>query len=1000
MHLYAGFIDLFVQTEAAPARSRDADGAHWNHWVTPDRSAAEAHNLPQHTLDYLRNAGFTTALLVPDHGVFAGRTALVSLADPVSPASSKADRLYAADLHHTLRFQTSGWGDRHYPTSHPGAVALMRQTFIDADYQRDHAPAAAPNALTPLEDRDVPLLFDTDHELEALLADDIAREARRPALIVGSGAEFRRLDALAAADRPVVLPLRFPRKPDVSSPAAAEAIELDELMTWEQAPTNPRRLHDAGLLVSLTASHPGRPASFHERLREAIDAGLDHDAALAMLTTNPARVLAELTPRADLASPGKRLGRIAQGHRANLVLADGPIFDEHTNIIDLYIDGRRHPINPADEPDLAGPWRLVVGDPDAPSFEMLFNLGASPKDRHTIQLIQDDAANRARDVKLDGRRLSFLVDDPDDGSGAYIMSGVLQPNRTIRGIGLDQQDDHFEWLATPIDQSAFDAALQNATPHNQPDDDNDANAERSTDADPSDVPDLPGYPFGPYALAPGELDAQPTVTLITNATIWTQSDRGVLDDAWLLVDGNTIASLGTGEPPAVPDHARRIDARGKHLTPGLIDAHSHTGLFRFGVNEAGQAVTAEVRIADSIDPDFVSWYRQLAAGVTTVLSLHGSANPIGGQSQTHKVRWGAEHPHDMRLQTAKPGIKFALGENVKQSNWNLSDSERTRYPQTRMGVEAIMRDRFAAARDYMNAHAQANRAGATPPPRDLELEALAEVLRGERLVHCHSYRQDEILMLCRIAEDFGFTIGTFQHGLEVYKVAEAVREHAIGASLFSDWWMFKVEVMDAIPYAGPLQTEAGVLTSYNSDSDELARRMNLEAAKALKYAHRDEQGVPVLSEQDALAFVTNNAAVQLGVDHRVGSLKPGMDADLVLWSDHPLSTLALVERTFVDGRELFSLKRDAQHREHIARERRRLIDKIIAAPDKPRDHTDDEESPAGELSPEQAALAAWYRAELAAGRDPEAAAGGDCGCALIDHKRHALDKHAEHTHDH
>ncbi|MBZ0172584.1 MAG: hypothetical protein K8E66_09420, partial [Phycisphaerales bacterium] len=324
-----------------------------------------------------------------------------------------------------------------------------------------------------------------------------------------------------------------------------------------------------------------------------------------------------------------------------------------------------------------------------------------------------------------------------------------------------------------------------------------------------------------------------------------------------------------------------VDATGKHLTPGLVDAHSHTGLFRFGVNESGETVTAEVRIGDSLDPAHINWYRQLAMGVTTVNSLHGSANPIGGQNQVHKVRWGARTPGEMRAEGARPGIKFALGENVKQSNWA---SDRTRYPQTRMGVETIIRDRFQAAKEYADRIVGAQksnqsdhardvlRSGGGQPTigalfehpkqirRDLELEALAQILSGERLVHCHSYRQDEILMLCRVAEDFGFQIGSFQHGLEVYKVAEAVREHAIGASLFSDWWMYKVEVMDAIPFAGPLQTEAGVSTSYNSDSDELARRLNTEAAKAVKYA-RPGSG---MTEEEALKFVTINAANQIG----------------------------------------------------------------------------------------------------------------------------------------
>ncbi|MEL7474579.1 MAG: amidohydrolase family protein, partial [Planctomycetota bacterium] len=398
---------------------------------------------------------------------------------------------------------------------------------------------------------------------------------------------------------------------------------------------------------------------------------------------------------------------------------------------------------------------------------------------------------------------------------------------------------------------------------------------------------------------------------------------------------------------------------------------------RFGVNESGQAVTSEVRIADSIDPAHINWYRQLAGGVTSVNSLHGSANPIGGQNAISKVRWGAQTPQQMRFQGAKPGIKFALGENVKQSNWG--DDQTTRYPQTRMGVETIIRDRFTAAQNYDGSR------------RDLELEALKEIIAGDRWIHCHSYRQDEILMLCRVAEEFGFKIGTFQHGLEVYKVAEAVREHAIGASLFSDWWAYKVEVQDAIPYAGPLQSEAGVLTSYNSDDDGLARRMNGEAAKALKYgATATTNGI---DPAEALKFVTLNPAIQLGIESRVGSLEVGKDADFAIWSGDPLSAFSRCEATFIDGAQYFSLDQDNADRERIAQERSRLIQKLIAKKNKePNDdgETDIEGEKADLVDPgaglhryARVALREHFLEQLRAGNDPTLPSCGDCGCGLI-----------------
>jgi imidazolonepropionase-like amidohydrolase len=415
---------------------------------------------------------------------------------------------------------------------------------------------------------------------------------------------------------------------------------------------------------------------------------------------------------------------------------------------------------------------------------------------------------------------------------------------------------------------------------------------------------------------------------------------------------------------------RLVDLKGKHITPGLIDAHSHTGLFRFGVNESGQAVTAECRIGDSLDPGHINWYRQLAGGVTTANLLHGSANPIGGQSQIVKNRWGSSRPEDMFFEDAMPGIKFALGENVKQSNWG--DDYSSRYPQTRMGVEAMMRDRFEAARAYATHHDR----------RDLELEALAQILAGKRLVHSHSYRQDEILMLCRVAEDFGFEIGTFQHGLEVYKVAETVRERARGASIFSDWWAYKAEVQDAIPYAGPLQAKAGVLTSYNSDSDELARRMSWEAGKAVKYSGGEMVGA------EALAFVTINPAIQLGIADRVGSIDIGKDADLAIWSGDPLSSLSRCVATWVDGREYFSVEQDAVHRSRIAAERERLIQKALGAP--VRDDAEDagdaaEGDEEDELVDPERMRQDWLLIE-------RLRAGELDGCDLIDHESRILQR--------
>jgi N-acetylglucosamine-6-phosphate deacetylase len=366
------------------------------------------------------------------------------------------------------------------------------------------------------------------------------------------------------------------------------------------------------------------------------------------------------------------------------------------------------------------------------------------------------------------------------------------------------------------------------------------------------------------------------------------------------------------------DSFEEINCTGKHITPGLIDCHSHTGISS-GVNEGGQTSSAETRIADAIDPDDIDWYRELAGGLTACNQLHGSANPIGGQNSVVKLKWGG-HVADFPSPDAIGGIKFALGENVKRGSG--------RYPNTRMGVETFIRDSFTAARDYKarwdrrRAMSAETKARTMPPARDLELDALVEILEGTRLVHCHSYRQDEILMLIRVADEFGFRIGTFQHVLEGYKVADAIAAHGAGGSSFSDWWAYKMEVMDAIPYNGAIMHDQGVLVSFNSDSDELARRMNTEAAKAVRYG-----GV---APEEALKFVTLNPARQLRIDDRTGSLEEGKDADFVIWSGDPLSTYTRCEQTWIDGARYFDLETDRQLRESVHAERQRIIQKILA----------------------------------------------------------------------
>ena len=418
---------------------------------------------------------------------------------------------------------------------------------------------------------------------------------------------------------------------------------------------------------------------------------------------------------------------------------------------------------------------------------------------------------------------------------------------------------------------------------------------------------------GAAAQTPARPAAPPV--LIRNATVLTAS-RGTLENTDIVLRGGKIAAVGKGL--AAPAGARTIDATGKFVIPGIIDAHSHS--MADAINEGSYSVTSMVRIADVLDANTPSLYRQLAGGVTTIHILHGSANTIGGQNAIVKIKYGRPL-EEMMFPGARPGIKFALGENVKRSNSQVAPGQERRYPATRMGVADVLRDAFTRARDYQTTWAEYRTARAAgrnvlAPRRDLELEPLVEILEGKRDVHAHSYVASEIAMILQVADEFGFKIKTLQHILEGYKVAPEIAKHGAGASTFADLWGYKLEAYDAIPHNAAIMTRAGVVVSINSDSDERARRLNLDAAKMMKYGD--------MTEQEALRMITLNPAIQLGIQDRVGSIDVGKDADLSIWNGNPLSVYSRVETTFIDGEVFFDREQDLANRAKLAAERAAL----------------------------------------------------------------------------
>ncbi|MFY8089951.1 MAG: amidohydrolase family protein [Chitinophagaceae bacterium] len=913
-YIYPSFIDIYsdygMPTPQRPQTPQGFFGAAqlnsnvkgaygWNQALKPDVDAYKVFASDEAKAKAFREAGFGAVLSHVKDGIARGSGTVVTLSNSKENFTILKER---ASNH--LSFN-SGTSTQSYPSSLMGTIALLRQTYLDALWYKNNPSAEGVNITLKnwTDNLSLPQIFDVNARFSngeiwnLLRADRIGKEFNSSYIIKGTGKEYQRVNELVKAKIPVIVGLNFPTAQDVEDPNDARFVSMADMKHWELAPTNPAVLEKAGVSFAFTTSDVRDAKTFIANLRKAIEHGLTEIAAMDALTKTPATWL----------NVYNKVGSLEVGKLANFVVANGNIFNEKTTIHYNYIQGEKYVVKEDNWSNINGNYALVLTSANGKE-DYTLNI-KSPTE---ISVIGKDTL--AGKLSYDGKmvKLNFApapkrrsmggggfggnrpsIAPATTSANGYRLSGV-NANGIWQGTGVDSLGNSFTWTATNTDLTAV-----------KPD-----------STKPKPMPKLGNiiYPFAAYGAAENDVPKQETI-LIKNATVWTSEKEAVLENTDVLLQDGKIVKIGKNLNSSA---SKTIDGTGKFVTAGIIDEHSH--IATASINEGGQSNTAEVRIKDNLDPDDVNIYRQLSGGVTTSHILHGSANTIGGQTQLIKLRWGVT---DEGLQFKDwPGyIKFALGENVKRT---ASSQGNVRFPDTRMGVEQVLMDAFTRAKTYKQLREEALKTNPSNPNlvrRDLELDALVEIMDSKRFITCHSYLQSEITNTMRVAEKFGFKINTFTHILEGYKVADKMKAHGANAGTFSDWWAYKLEVQDAIPYNPGIMNAVGVNVAINSDDAEMARRLNQEAAKSVKYSN--------VSEQDAWKMVTINAAKMLRIDNKVGSIKVGKDADVVIWSANPLSIYAKALYTIVDGTIYFDRDKDAELRKQIASERLRLSTKML-----------------------------------------------------------------------
>ncbi|MDG5491492.1 amidohydrolase family protein [Psychroserpens sp. SPM9] len=880
--IYPSFIDAFSNFGVKkPERSRGGNGPqygpsrtgyYWNDHVMPSNKAIDQFNYDAKAAKDLINAGFGVVNTHIEDGIIRGSGALVAL----STDGGNAKRILDAHSAQYLSFSKSATSRQSYPGSIMGSMALLRQMYNDAKWYAAGNSDTKDLSLEALNNnKGLVQIFAAGSRANALRADKVGDAFGIQYVILGGGDEYERINTIKATNATYIIPVNFKDAYDVENAFLSRSLALSDMKAWNQEPSNPKILAENGVRFAFTTHDLKSPKAFLSNVIKAIDYGLSKEKALEALTTIPAQILGK----------SSEIGSLQKGAYANFLITSGDIFDSKTTLYENWVQGQKTVLDDMSVKDIKGDYEFkLAGDP--------YKMTLSGKLSKLKSEITSNGKKRGSKIDYSDDWVNISMTTEDSTKQAFIrLVAHVTTADALNGKAIFPDGNEMTFYAKKLEKTETTSEDKKATEAKPP---------KET------VPVT--YPNMAYGFA--ELPQAETL-LFKNATVWTNEADGILENTDVLVKNGKIAKIGQNLSDG---NATIIDATGKHLTSGVIDEHSH--IAAASINEGGQNSSAEVSIEDVIDDEDIDIYRNLAGGVTTIQILHGSANPIGGRSAIIKLKWG-ESADNLILDNAPKFIKFALGENVKQSNWNSF----ARFPQTRMGVEQLYIDYFTRAKAY-----DALKKSGKPYRKDIELEVLAEILNKERFISCHSYVQSEINMLMKVAEKFDFNINTFTHILEGYKVADKMKAHGVGGSTFSDWWAYKYEVNDAIPYNAAIMHNAGVVVAINSDDGEMSRRLNQEAAKSVKYGG--------ISEEDAWKFVTLNPAKLLHIDDRVGSIKVGKDADLVLWSDHPLSVYAKAEKTVIEGVTYFDIKRDELLRAQIKKEKSELINEMMQAKNK------------------------------------------------------------------